>query len=44
MRLQISIFALTFFALSTSVQAGIVAGHDYTVLSTAQRQDGNTDL
>ena len=39
MRLGISIFALTFFALSTSVHASIVAGHDYVVLSTAQRQE-----
>jgi len=41
MRLSVSIFALALLALSSSLQAGIVAGHDYTVLSTAQRQDGN---
>lgn len=39
MRLWISIFALAFLALSTSPQASIVAGHDYVVLNTAQRQE-----
>jgi protein dithiol oxidoreductase (disulfide-forming) len=41
MRLAISIFALTFLALSTSPQANIIAGHDYVVLSTPQRQENN---
>jgi protein dithiol oxidoreductase (disulfide-forming) len=41
MRLGISIFALTFLALSTSLQASIIAGHDYVVLSTPQRQEIN---
>jgi thiol:disulfide interchange protein DsbA len=41
MRLGICIFALTFLALSTSLQASIVAGHDYVVLSTPQRQESN---
>jgi len=41
MRLGISIFALALLALSTSPQASIVAGHDYVVLSTPQRQESN---
>ena len=41
MRLGISIFALTFLTLSTSLQASIIAGHDYVVLSTPQRQEIN---
>jgi thiol:disulfide interchange protein DsbA len=41
MRLGISIFALTFLALSTSLQASIIAGHDYVVLSTRQQQEIN---
>ena len=41
MRLGISIVALTFLVLSTSVQAGIIAGHDYAVLGTPQRQENN---
>jgi protein dithiol oxidoreductase (disulfide-forming) len=41
MRLGISIFALTFLALSTSPQASIIAGHDYVVLSTPQRQESS---
>jgi protein dithiol oxidoreductase (disulfide-forming) len=40
MRLGISFLALAFLAMSTS-QAGIIAGHDYVVLSTPQRQDVN---
>jgi hypothetical protein len=32
---------LTFLALSSSLQASIVAGHDYVVLSTPQRQDSD---
>jgi thiol:disulfide interchange protein DsbA len=41
MRPGISIFALIFLALSTSPQASIIAGHDYVVLSTPQRQESN---
>jgi protein dithiol oxidoreductase (disulfide-forming) len=41
MRVRISIFALTFLALSASVQASIIAGHDYIVLDTPQRQEVN---
>jgi len=41
MRPGISIFALTFLALSTSPQASIIAGHDYVVLSTPQGQESN---
>jgi thiol:disulfide interchange protein DsbA len=41
MRLGISIFAITFLALSTPLQASIIAGHDYVVLSTPQRQGSN---
>jgi thiol:disulfide interchange protein DsbA len=41
MRLGISIFALTFLALSTPLQASIIAGHDYVVLSASQRQESN---
>jgi thiol:disulfide interchange protein DsbA len=41
MRLGISIVALAFLALSTSLQASIIAGHDYVVLSTPQRQESN---
>ena len=41
MRLGISSFALIFLALSTSLQASIIAGHDYVVLSTPQRQESN---
>jgi thiol:disulfide interchange protein DsbA len=41
MRPGISIVALAFLALSTSPQAGIIAGHDYVVLSTPQRQKSN---
>ena len=41
MRLGISIFALAFLALSTSLQASIIAGHEYVVLSTPQRQEAN---
>jgi protein dithiol oxidoreductase (disulfide-forming) len=40
MRSGISLLALAFLAMSTS-QASIVAGHDYVVLSTPQRQDVN---
>ncbi len=41
MRLGISIVTLAFLALSTSVQGSIIAGHDYIVLSTPQRQESN---
>jgi thiol:disulfide interchange protein DsbA len=41
MRPSVSIFAVAFLALSTSPQASIVAGHDYEVLATPQRQDTN---
>jgi thiol:disulfide interchange protein DsbA len=41
MRLGISIFALIFLALSTPLQASIIAGHDYVVLSASQRQESN---
>jgi len=44
MRLGISVFALTFLALSTSLQASIIAGHDYVVLSTPQRQESNAKV
>ncbi|HEY0747379.1 MAG TPA: thiol:disulfide interchange protein DsbA/DsbL [Steroidobacteraceae bacterium] len=41
MRLSSGMLAVTFLALSTSAQASIVAGHDYQVLATPQRQDVN---
>jgi thiol:disulfide interchange protein DsbA len=41
MRLGISLVALTFLALSTSLQASIVAGHDYVVLDVPQRLENN---
>jgi len=41
MRPRTAIVALTFLIISTSVQAGIIAGHDYVVLSTPQRQEAN---
>jgi protein dithiol oxidoreductase (disulfide-forming) len=41
MRLSISIFALTFLALSSSLHASIIAGHDYLVLDVPQRQEHN---
>ena len=41
MRLAISICALAFLALSTSLQASIIAGHDYVVLDNPQRQESN---
>jgi len=41
MRPRTAIVALTFLVISTSVQAGIIAGHDYVVLSTPQRQEAN---
>jgi thiol:disulfide interchange protein DsbA len=41
MRLSVSVVALAFLALSTSPQASIIAGHDYTVLDVTQRQENN---
>jgi protein dithiol oxidoreductase (disulfide-forming) len=41
MRLSVSIVALAFLALSTPLQASIIAGHDYAVLSTLQRPETN---
>lgn len=41
MRLSALVIALSFFALSPLSQASIVAGHDYEVLSTPQRQQSN---
>jgi protein dithiol oxidoreductase (disulfide-forming) len=41
MRLSVSLIAVTFLALSSSLRAGIVAGHDYVVLPTPQRQESN---
>jgi protein dithiol oxidoreductase (disulfide-forming) len=41
MRPGISIVALTFFALSSPLDAGIVAGHDYVVLNAPQRQENS---
>jgi thiol:disulfide interchange protein DsbA len=41
MRLGISIVTLAFLGLYTPVQANIIAGHDYVVLSTPQRQEIN---
>jgi thiol:disulfide interchange protein DsbA len=39
MRLSASIFAIAFLTLSSSPQANIIAGHDYQVLATPQRED-----
>jgi protein dithiol oxidoreductase (disulfide-forming) len=41
MRSSISTAALALLALSVSVQANIIAGHDYVVLDTPQRQEAN---
>jgi protein dithiol oxidoreductase (disulfide-forming) len=41
MRLSAGIVALVFLALSPSLRASIVAGHDYVVLNTPQRQENN---
>jgi protein dithiol oxidoreductase (disulfide-forming) len=41
MRLSVSVVALAVLALSTPLRAGIVAGHDYVVLSAPQRQEFN---
>jgi protein dithiol oxidoreductase (disulfide-forming) len=44
MRSSVSIAALTFLALTVSVQASIIAGHDYVVLDTPQRQEANRKI
>ena len=44
MRLGFSVFALAILVLSTPLRASIVAGHDYVVLSTPQRQEGNKKI
>jgi thiol:disulfide interchange protein DsbA len=44
MRLGISIVTLTFLALSSSLQASIIAGSDYVVLSTPQRRQNNEKI
>ena len=41
MRLSHGVIAVTLLALSSSPHASIVAGHDYQVLATPQRQDIN---
>jgi protein dithiol oxidoreductase (disulfide-forming) len=41
MRLGISVVAVAFLSLAASVQANIVAGHDYVVLSVPQRPENN---
>jgi len=41
MRLRMSFVALTILALSTPVQASIIAGHDYVVLKTPQRPESS---
>jgi protein dithiol oxidoreductase (disulfide-forming) len=41
MHLSSSIVAVGFLALSPSLQASIIAGHDYTVLNTPQRQESS---
>ena len=41
MHLSSSIVAVAFLALSPSLQASIIAGHDYTVLNTPQRQESS---
>ena len=41
MRLGISIVAVASLALSTSLQANIIAGHDYVVLDLPQIQENN---
>ena len=41
MRLSVSFVALTFLGLFSSSQASIVAGHDYEMLNTPQRQESN---
>jgi protein dithiol oxidoreductase (disulfide-forming) len=41
MRPAISIVAVAFLTLSTSLQANIIAGHDYAVLDVPQLQENN---
>jgi thiol:disulfide interchange protein DsbA len=41
MRLGISIVAVAFLALSTSLRANIIAAHDYAVLDVPQLQENN---
>jgi protein dithiol oxidoreductase (disulfide-forming) len=41
MRIRLGIVAVVFLALSSSLQASIVAGHDYIVLSIPQPQERN---
>jgi thiol:disulfide interchange protein DsbA len=41
MRLGVSIVALAFLVQSLPLHASIIAGHDYIVLDTPQRQDNN---
>jgi len=38
---RLKVLALVFLAISTSVQAGAIAGHDYAVLDVPQRQEVN---
>jgi protein dithiol oxidoreductase (disulfide-forming) len=38
---RLGFFTIAFLSLSTSVEANIVAGHDYLALDVAQRQDSN---
>jgi thiol:disulfide interchange protein DsbA len=44
MRSRISVVALAFLALSVSVQASIIAGHDYVVLDAPQRPGANRKI
>src|SRR5580692_9835174 len=39
MTIRSALVTMVFFALTTSVRASIVAGHDYAVLDVPQRQD-----
>jgi protein dithiol oxidoreductase (disulfide-forming) len=41
MSARLGLVTLVFLALSTAVQADVVAGHDYTVLEVPQRQEVN---
>jgi protein dithiol oxidoreductase (disulfide-forming) len=41
MRLSVSVVALAFLALSAPLHANIIAGHDYVVLNTPQRQESS---
>jgi protein dithiol oxidoreductase (disulfide-forming) len=44
MRIRFGIVALAFLALSSPLQASIIAGHDYVVPSTPQRQGTNGSI